>query len=86
MTSLVQAYQLSERKAGQLVGLQRSVARYASGKQDDALKAQLQDLSQASNRFGYRRLHLLLRRQGVVVNHKKVERLYKEMGLAGEAV
>ena len=81
MTGLMKTHQLSERKACRLVGLHRSVTRYASAKQDDALIAQLQALAQARNRFGYRRLHLLLRRQGTVVNHKKVYRLYKEMGL-----
>lgn len=81
MTGLMKIHRLSERKACRLVGLHRSVARYASIKQDDVLKAQLQALAQARNRFGYRRLHLLLRRQGTVVNHKKVYRLYKEMGL-----
>jgi putative transposase len=33
-------------------------------------------------RFGYRRLHVLLRREGVIINHKRVERLYREEGLA----
>ena len=33
-------------------------------------------------RFGYRRLHVLLRREGIVVNHKRIERLYREEGLA----
>ena len=33
-------------------------------------------------RFGYRRLHVLLRREGVIVNHKRIERLYREDGLA----
>ena len=80
MTSLVQKHSLSQRKACQLVGIHRS-ARYAPKKQDASLKSQLRELAHERRRFGYRRLHLLLRRAGVEINHKKVYRLYKEVGL-----
>lgn len=80
-TGLAKKHSLSQRKACQLVGIHRSVARYESKKQDDHLKAQLQQLAHQRRRFGYRRLHLLLRRQGLKINHKKVYRLYKEVGL-----
>jgi len=50
---------------------------------DDArLRARLRALAGARPRFGYRRLHVLLRREGIVVNHKRIERLYREEGLA----
>ena len=81
MTRLVTTHSLSQRKACQLVGLHRSVGRYQSKKQDDALKCQLQALAHERRRFGYRRLHLLLRKAGSHINHKKVYRLYKEIGL-----
>lgn len=42
---------------------------------------QLRDLAMSRPRYGYRRLHVLLRRRGVLVNHKKVHRLYREEGL-----
>ena len=38
----------------------------------------LRDLASVRHRFGYRRLHLLLRREGIALNHKKLYRLYKE--------
>ena len=81
MTSLVQRHSLSQRKACQLVGIHRSVARYTPKEQDNSLKAQLRELAHERRRFGYRRLHLLLRREGVEINHKKGYRLYKEVGL-----
>lgn len=46
-----------------------------------ALKMRLRELAMTRVRFGYRRLTILLRREGWLVNHKLVYRLYKEMGL-----
>jgi putative transposase len=42
------------------------------------LRSRLREIANARRRFGYRRLHLLLRREGVEVNHKKLFRLYRE--------
>jgi len=53
--------------------------RYRSRKPDDAaLRARLRALANMRRRFGYRRLHVLLRREGFVVNHKRLFRLYRE--------
>jgi putative transposase len=46
------------------------------------LRRRLCELAAARPRFGYWRLHVLLRREGVIVNHKRIERLYQEEGLA----
>jgi putative transposase len=75
---------LSQRRACRLVGAARSTIRYRRRPRGDdaALRAWLRDLAAQRPRFGYRRLHALLRREGVVVNHKRVERLYREEGLA----
>ena len=81
MTSLVATHSHSQRKACQLVGLHRSVGRYQSKKQDDALQSPLQALADERRPLGYRRLHLLLRRAGAQINHKKVYRFDKEVGL-----
>jgi len=67
----------SQRRACGLVGLHAKTYRYAS-KDDAALRHRLLELAQQRRRFGYRRLHLLLRREGVVLNHKKLYRLYRE--------
>src|SRR4030081_366555 len=69
----------SQRRACRLVGLQPKTYRYASPRPDDgALRTRLKELASQRRRFGYRRLGLLLARQGVRVNHKKLYRLYKE--------
>ncbi len=57
--------------------------RYASKRADDAeLREKLHDLAQQRRRFGYRRLHILHRREGIVINRKKTQRLYLEEKLA----
>jgi len=75
---------LSERRACRLVGIGRSTMRYRGrGRADEGrLRQRLRELAAERPRFGYRRLHALLRREGVVVNHKRVERLYRAEGLA----
>jgi putative transposase len=74
---------VSERRACGLVGLQRSTQRYQGrGRDDHALRIRLRELAVERRRFGYRRLWVLLRREGLRVNHKRVLRLYRLEGLA----
>ena len=69
----------SQRRACGLVGIDPRVYRYRSTRPDDAaLRARLKLLAAERRRFGYRRLHILLRREGVDVNWKKLYRLYRE--------
>lgn len=77
-------YSVSERHACRLVGIGRSTLRYCAHQRPDEslLRLRLRELAAVRPRFGYRRLHVLLRREGVIVNHKRVERLYREEGLA----
>ena len=76
------AHRLSERRACELVGMKRSSYRYALRREEPAgLRGRLQALAQERRRFGYRRLTVLLRREGWPVNHKRVYRLYREAGL-----
>ena len=73
----------SQRRACRLVGLQPKTYRYASTRPDDGpLRSRLKELASQRRRFGYRRLGLLLARQGVRVNRKKLYRLYKEERLS----
>jgi len=73
---------LSERRACQLLGMTRSSYRYTVRRQQPAgLRERLRELAQERHRFGYRRLTVLLRREGWAVNHKRVYRLYREEGL-----
>jgi putative transposase len=70
-------FQISERRACQAIGIHRSSYRYASTAQDQtALPMRIRDLAVARVRYGYRWLHILLRREGWLVNHKRVYRLY----------
>ena len=76
---LRQTYGVSQRRACRAIGVDRSSARYRGRRPDDgALRARLRELAAARRRFGYRRLHILLRREGVTMNHKKLRRLYRE--------
>ena len=77
------AHQVSERRACSAMGFGRSSQRYRSQRDPQvALRMRLKDLAAARVRYGYRRLHVLLRREGWVVNHKRVHRLYTEEGLS----
>lgn len=69
----------SQRRACALTGLAPKVYRYRSRRSDDgALRARLRSLAALRRRFGYRRLHILLKREGVHVNHKKLFRIYRD--------
>ena len=74
-----EAHDISERRACSILGVDRSAVRYQSRRRDDgALRARLRSLAGERRRFGYRRLGLLLAREGLRVNHKKLRRLYAE--------
>lgn len=73
------AYEVSERRACSTLGADRTSIRYRSTRPDDAgIRARLRELAAIRRRFGYRRLYILLRREGIVMNHKKLRRLYRE--------
>src|SRR5436190_20597487 len=73
------AFELSERRACIMIGCVRMTVRYCSRRpQDTELRERLRALAHERRRFGYRRLHVLLRREGFVVNHKRLFRLYRE--------
>lgn len=74
---------LSQRRSCALVGLERKTFRYRSRRpRREELRARLRDLAEERVRWGYRRLHVLLCREGIQANHKAVYRLYREEGLA----
>jgi len=76
-------FKLSERTACKLLGMDRSSYRYEPRPDRNAeLRHELVRLARQKPRYGYRRLHVLLSRQGFMVNVKRVYRLYAEAGLA----
>lgn len=73
----------TERRACELASLQRSTCRYTSRLQDDPkLVARLRQIAEERPRFGYRRVHVMLLRDGYAINRKRVYRIYKAAGLA----
>jgi putative transposase len=74
---------LSERRACQLVNVSTLVYRYQPKLgNDDVLRHRLRELAEQRKRFGSPRLHIMLKREGLVINHKRTERIYREEGLA----
>jgi putative transposase len=82
MQLLMERYQVSQRRACELLEVPRSSCRYESKRNDDVLKEKLMELARERPRFGYRRLHVLLRRTGERINHKRVWRVYRAAGLS----
>lgn len=70
---------ISERRACQLMAISRTVLHYAPGREADGgpLRCRIVELAAQRRRFGYRRIHALLRREGAEVNVKRVHRLYR---------
>jgi putative transposase len=80
---LEQGYEMSERRACSLIGADRSSVRYRHRRPDDReLREVLRGAAETHRRFGYRRLHVILRRDGHVLNRKRTQRLYREEGLS----
>jgi putative transposase len=78
-TYLRQTFQMSERRACRVIETDRTSMRYRGVRpRDDALRERLKALAEKRRRFGYRRLHVLLRREGHAANKKRVQRLYRE--------
>ena len=66
-------FAVSERRACRVLGLSRSVQRYRSAKDEQlGLRLRLRELAASRVRYGYRRLHVLLQREGWPINHKRV--------------
>jgi putative transposase len=74
-------YPLSQRHACELMEIPRTTCRYVSRRDGTELRERLVALAQQQPRFGYRRLHVLLGRDGWKVNHKRVQRVYRAAGL-----
>jgi putative transposase len=73
---------LSERRSCRIVGLARSVQQYHPVPHNDAaIVTRLRTLASENRRYGCPRLHAMLRREGLVVNHKRTWRLYRAEGL-----
>ena len=78
----MEAYWVSERRVCVVIQMARSTQRYESSRKDDpVLRSRIREIAETRVRYGYRRIHTLLRREGWHVNHKRVHRVYCEKGL-----
>ena len=76
---LCKHHEVSERRACEVIGADRTMIRYRHRRASDhAIRARLRELAGERRRFGYRRLGLLLAREDMHMNHKKLRRLYRE--------
>ncbi len=75
----MQAHDVSERRACSILTIDRSSVRCRSTRPDDAaVRERMRAVAAVRRRFGYRRLPIMLAREGLVMNHKKFRRLYRE--------
>lgn len=83
MTAAVQSFGLSQRRTCRLTGWNRSSLQYQpQAKNDTTERNRLKELAAAHPRWGCPMLHDVLRAEGVVINHKRTERLYREEQLS----
>ena len=75
-------YAASEHRVCGLLGMAVSSCRYQTKRSDEPLRARLVELAREKPRYGYRRLQVLLERNGERANHKRVHRVYREAGLS----
>jgi putative transposase len=76
---LMEIHQVSQRRACDVLRVDRSSMRYQSRRGDDVdLRDAIKRVSRERRRFGYRRIHVMVAREGFQVNHKKLRRIYAE--------
>jgi len=80
---IIERFGLSMRKACKLIGLSRTSFNYKPMVKPDeeVIRTRLKELAQTRRRFGCPRLHVMLRREGFAINHKRTERIYRQEGL-----
>ena len=79
----VESFGLSTRRSCRLVGMCRATYAYRlRDKGDGLLRLRLRELAEQRRRFGCPRLHVMLKRESLVINHKRTERIYREEGLS----
>ena len=80
---VMESFGLSERKTCLLVNVNRSSKQYKGNPRDDSLeRGRIRELAEKHKRYGSPRIHAMLRREGITINHKKTDRIYREEGLS----
>ena len=81
VNDLRKEYAISERKACSVVMIARSTIQYKPSKiEDRAIRKRIREIAETRVRYGFRRIHVLLRREGWKDNHKRTYRIYCEEG------
>jgi putative transposase len=80
---VIERFGLSVRKACRLIGLSRTSFCYkpVTKLDEEVIRKRLRKLAETRRRFGCTRLHVMLRREGFMINHKRTERIYRQEGL-----
>ena len=81
---MMEQFSLSQRRACSLVEVSRTVMHYQRrpNELNDRVRQRLKDLAEKHRRYGHIRLYVLIRREGLLVNHKRTERIYRAEGLS----
>jgi putative transposase len=80
---VAEEFDVSQRRACRAINLGLSTCRYVSRRGDGGIiRERMKAIAYERPRFGYRRLHVMLKREGFAINHKRVYRLYRMEGLS----
>lgn len=81
---IIGRFGLSIRRGCRIIGLSRTSFGYRPKQdaEDEVIRNRLKELAQQRRRFGCARLHVMLRREGLMINHKRTERIYRQEGLS----
>jgi putative transposase len=79
---VIETYAISQRRACRLVSVDPKTVRREVVPDNPEARSRMREIAAVRRRFGYRRIGLMLEREGIVMNQKKLRRLYKEEGLS----
>lgn len=82
MLKVLGGYQISQRRACVLIGVDPKTVRRERPPDHGVIRVAMREVAGPRRRFGYRRIGIMLERQGLIMNHKKLYRIYREEGLS----